>query len=101
VRIVFALDLLFIVAMTVLVIYGSTHLEVFTDHWNMRFHLIQVIGVIGAAGTLAVLYNAVHSWMNKRNRIWGKLQATILALACLGLLWFALAGHLLHFSSNY
>jgi CubicO group peptidase (beta-lactamase class C family) len=101
VRIVFALDLLFIVGMTVLVIYGSTHLEVFTDRWNTRFHIVQVIGVIGAVGTLAALYNAVHAWMNKRNRIWGKLQATILALACLGLLWFAWVSHLLHFSSNY
>ncbi|HJQ23479.1 MAG TPA: serine hydrolase domain-containing protein [Blastocatellia bacterium] len=100
-RVVFALDVFFVVAMTVLVIYGSTHLEVFTDRWNMRFHLIQVIGVIGAVGTLAVLYNAAHSWVNKRNRIWGKLQATILALACLGLLWFAFVSHLLHFSSNY
>jgi hypothetical protein len=55
VRIVFALDLLFIVGMTVLVIYGSTHLEVFTDRWNTRFHIVQVIGVIGAVGTLAVI----------------------------------------------
>lgn len=101
IRIAFALDLLFVVAMTVFVLYGSTHLEAFTDRWNMRLHLIQVIGVIGAVGTLAVLYNAVHSWMNKRNRIWGKLQATILALACLGLLWFTFVSHLLHFSSNY
>ncbi len=60
-----------------------------------------VIGVLGAIGTLIVFYNAIHSWMSKRNRIWGKLQATVFALACLGFLWLVFAGHLLYFSSNY
>jgi len=42
-----------------------------------------------------------QSWTSKRKRIWGKLQATIFVLACLGFLWFAFAGNLLRFSSNY
>lgn len=98
---VFALDLFFVAAMTGLVMYGLTHLEFLSDRGNTWFHLVQVIGVLGAVGTAVVLYYAIHSWMNKRNRIWGKLRATIFALACLGFLWFAFAGNLLHFSSNY
>ena len=101
VRSVFVLDLFFIVAMTGLVFYGITHLEVFSDRGNTWFHLIQVVGVLGAIGTLVVLYNAISSWTGKRRRIWAKLQATILALACLGFMWFAFAGNLLHFVSNY
>ncbi len=101
VRIVFALNLIFVLAMTILVLYGSTHLEVFSDQWNTRFHLIQVIGVLGGVGTLVVLYNAAWSWRNKQKRIWSKLQATLFVLACLGYLWFAFAGRLLHFTSNY
>ncbi len=98
---VFALDLIFIVAMIGLVIYGSSHLAVFSDRGNVWFHLIQVIGVLGALGTLVVLYNAIQSWRNREQRIWGKLQATLFVLACLGFLWFAFAGNLLHFTSSY
>lgn len=48
-----------------------------------------------------VLYNAIRSWMNREKRIWSKLQATLFVLMCFGFLWFALAGNLLHFSSNF
>ncbi len=101
VRLVFALDLIFIVAMIGLVIYGSSHLAVFSDRGDVWFHLVQVIGVLGAIGTLVVLYNAIQSWRNREQRIWGKLQATLFVLACLGFLWFAFAGNLLRFSSSY
>jgi CubicO group peptidase (beta-lactamase class C family) len=100
VRMVFLLDLIFTVGIVALVMYGLGHLWVFSDRGNKYFYLIQVIGVLGAAGTLLVLYNAIHSWAIKR-RIWAKLQATLLALACLGFLWFVFAGNLLRFSSKY
>jgi CubicO group peptidase (beta-lactamase class C family) len=99
--IVFALNLFFITALIGLVIYGTAHIEFLSDRGNTWFHLVQAIGVLGVIGTLVVFYNAIYAWMNKRNQIWGKLGATILALACLGFLWFTFAGHLLHFSSTY
>jgi hypothetical protein len=101
VRVVFALDLIFIAALLGLATYGLTHLEVFSDRGTLWFHLIQVIGVLGAVGTLIVLINAISTWAGKRWSIWMKLQATILLLACFGVLWFAFAGNLLHFSSTY
>jgi hypothetical protein len=101
VRLIFALDLLFIAALIGLLVYGESHLEVFSDRGNIWFHLIQVIGVLGAIGTLVVLYNTVMVWRNRERRIWGKLQATLFVMACLGLLWFAFAGGLLQFSSSY
>jgi CubicO group peptidase (beta-lactamase class C family) len=101
VRIVFVLDILFVVAMTALVLNGFKNLEIFSDRGNTWFHIIQAIGLIGAVGTLVVLYNAAKAWASKRKGIWYKLQATILVLACLGFIWFALAGNLLRFSSNY
>ncbi|HEX9422626.1 MAG TPA: serine hydrolase [Pyrinomonadaceae bacterium] len=101
VRIVFVLDLLFMAAMTGLVVYASTHIEFLSDRGNTWFHLAQVIGVLGAIGTLVVLYNAIQTWRNREKRIWGKLQATLFVPVCLGFLWFAFAGNLLHFSSNY
>src|SRR4029079_5464010 len=44
VRIVFALDLIFIVALFGFTMYGLTHLEVFSDRGGRWFHLIQVVG---------------------------------------------------------
>jgi CubicO group peptidase (beta-lactamase class C family) len=101
VRLVFLLQLIFIAALFGLTIYGLTHLEIFSDRGSKWFLLIQIVGVIGAVGTLAVLANAVLAWISKRTSIWGKLQATIMLLACLGVLWFAFAGNLLRFSSTY
>lgn len=101
VRVVFALNIIFIVALFALATYGLTHLEIFSDRGSTWFLLIQIVGVIGAVGALVVLANAVVTWMGKRRSIWIKLQATIMLLASLGLLWFAFAGNLLRFSSTY
>ena len=101
VRLVFAVDLVFIVAMIGLLLYGITHLEVFSDRGTVWFHIIQIIGVLGAIGTLVVLYNAIQAWWNREKRMWGKLQATLFVLAGAGFLWFTFAGNLLHFTSNY
>lgn len=101
VRIVFGLNLIFIVGLVALTTYGLTHLEVFSERGNIWFRIIQLVGLIGAIGTLAVLANAVVAWIGKRASIWGKLQATIMLLASLGVLWFAFAGNLLRFSSTY
>ena len=101
VRVVFALNVIFIAALIGLIMYGLTHLEVFSDRGTTWFKLAQTVGLIGAVGTVVVLLNAIAAWISKRRRIWGKLQATIMLLACLGVLWFALAGNLLRFSSTY
>lgn len=101
VRTAFLLDIIFIASLMGLVTYGLSHLEIFSDKGTVWFHLVQAIGVLGAIGTLAAIINAIIAWSGKRWSIWVKLQATILLLACLGLLWFSVAGNLLHFSSTY
>lgn len=101
VRLVFLLDLLFIASFFGLVTYGLTHLEIFSSQGTKWFYLVQAIGIVGALGTIVALLNALFSWTSKHRRIWGKLGATLMLLACLGLLWFSLAGNLLHFSSTY
>ena len=101
VRVVFALALVFLGSMVGLIVYATSHLDFLSDAGIKWFQLAQVIGVVATIGTLAVFFNAGHAWMSKRYRIWGKLQATIFALACLGFLWFVFAGHLLYFNSNF
>ena len=101
VRAVFALNLIFIAALFGLTIYGLEHLEIFSDRGTIWFRIIQIAGVIGAIGSVAVVINAVLAWLSRQRSIWIKLQATIMVLACFGVLWFAFAGNLLRFSSTY
>jgi CubicO group peptidase (beta-lactamase class C family) len=101
VRIVFALNLFFIVTLFGFLLFAFTHLELLSDSGNIWIWLIQSIGVLGVLGTIVVFYNAIHTWTSKRSQIWGKLQATMFALASLGVLWLVFAGHLLSFNSNY
>ena len=100
VRVVFALDLIFVVALFMLVTYGLTHLEILSSRGTIWFHLIQLLGIIAALGTVIVLLNALFTWVRKRG-FWIKLQATLMLLACLGLLWFEFAGNLLRITSHY
>ncbi len=101
VRIIFALNLIFVISFAVFVTYAFGHLEALSDAGNRWLWLIQFIGLIASISSLIVFYNAIHTWMSKNFRIWGKLQATIFALACLGVLWFIYAGNLLSFTSTF
>lgn len=99
-RIVFALNIIFIASLVGLMTYGLTHLEVFSDRATIWFWLIQGVGILASAGILIVFLNAVFAW--KRSKyFWVKIHATLMVLACLGVLWFAFAGNLLRFSSTY
>ncbi len=101
VRFVFAAALVFLLSMVGLLVYATSNLDFLSDSGVRWFQLAQVIGVIAAIGTLAVFFNFVYAWISSRYRIWGKLQATLFAIVCLGFLWFVFAGHLLYFNSNF
>lgn len=100
VRIVFALYLIFIAALIGLVTYGLSHLEIFSDRGTMWFYIVQILGIFAALGSLIVLANLVVTWMARRG-FWVKLQALVMFLACVGVLWFAFAGNLLRVTSHY
>jgi CubicO group peptidase (beta-lactamase class C family) len=101
VRLVFLLNLIFAIGLGVILGYGSSHLGFFSDRATFWFYLVQVIGVLGAIGTIVVLFNLLSSWRSNRTRIWNKLQAAVFVLACLGFLLFAFVGGLFKFTSNY
>lgn len=101
VRVVFALCIIFPVALIGFLTYATSHLELLSDKGNPFIWFIQTIGVVAALGSLLVFYNAVRVWFSRQFGIWSKIQATIFALACLGFLWFVFAAHLLNFNSNY
>jgi hypothetical protein len=101
VKIVLALNILFVAAIVGIVVYALSNIAAFNSGLDKWIYLAQLIGVLGAVGTVVVLYDAIKSWLGQGRSIWSKLHATILALACLGLLWFVFVGNLLHFTSKY
>ena len=101
IKIVVALDILFVAGILAIVAYGFSNIAAFNGRLDKWIYLAQFVGVLGAVGTLVVLYDAITSWLRQGRTIWYKLNATLLALACLGFLWFAFAAHLLHFTSKY
>ncbi|MFY9573580.1 MAG: hypothetical protein WAV20_19455 [Blastocatellia bacterium] len=64
-------------------------------------HVFQGLLIVGAFGTLAVLYDAVRCWRDPGRWWFSKLHAIAAALACLGVVWFALIWNLFEFSSRY
>ncbi|MEZ5347557.1 MAG: serine hydrolase domain-containing protein, partial [Pyrinomonadaceae bacterium] len=101
VRLIFLIDLLFLAALVYLAMSAMTNLDMLSDSGNIWFYMAQALGVIGALGTLVVIYNAIRTWMNKDRGIWMKLQATLFVLVCFGFLWIVFAGNLLSFTSTY
>lgn len=101
VRVVVALDILFVVGMLAIVLHGLSNITTFNDRLDKWIFLAQVVGLLGALGTLLVLYDAIQSSLSKGKRIWSKLYSTALAFGCLGFLWFLFAENLLRFTARY
>jgi hypothetical protein len=60
-----------------------------------------IVGVICTVGTILVWLNAVRSLQSPTRWIWTKLHDLILALACLGLIWFAFTWKLMNFNIHF
>lgn len=101
VRLSFLFNILFVGALLILVINLMSNLDLLSDSGNNWIRLMQVIGALGIIGIPVVVFHAVHAWMSKRYRIWGKIQATIFGLVSLGYLWFVYVGNLLSFTSQF
>jgi hypothetical protein len=101
VRIIFALNLIFVIAFGIFVTKAFSNLEMLSDSGNRTLQLIQIIGVLASLGSLVVFFNAFQSWRSKNFRIWGKLQSLIFVFATLGVLWLVYAANLLSFTSNF
>ena len=65
---------------------------------NLRVHLLQAVGITGAAGTLIALYDASRCWTDRERWWFSKVHAIITAFACLSFVGFALIWHLFDFS---
>jgi CubicO group peptidase (beta-lactamase class C family) len=64
-------------------------------------NIFGIIGVLCVLGMLLACLNAFQSWTAPGRWIWAKLHDTALALACVGLVWFAITWKLMNFNTNF
>ncbi|HKT49975.1 MAG TPA: hypothetical protein VJV96_06740, partial [Candidatus Angelobacter sp.] len=98
-RLVCALNVIFVLGL-VLAISGDDPGD-FSEKLDLRIHLLQIIGVLGAAGLILVLVGALRSWRDHNVWWWTKLWNAVVLLACIGYVWFVIYWNVLNFNLNY
>ncbi len=97
---VFALNLISVISIAGLLTYGLTNIDFLGEKGKPWFWAAQIVGILGAIGTVIILYNAVIVW-TRGTGWWRKVTSLIFVLACFGFLWFAYSGNLLMLRSTY
>jgi hypothetical protein len=100
-RVVCAVDLIFVAAFVAFVLLAEKSISMFTAKTDIWLHLLQLLGWLGALGTLVVLWNAIVSWRSQERGAWSKLGDALIAVAAVGYAWFAVYWNLLHWATNY
>src|SRR5262245_34138007 len=80
---------------------ASDSLAVLTSRNDLKFHLIQTLGLLGALGSVVVLLACFRSWSDPHEWFWAKVWNFLLVVACAAFIWFSLHWNLLNFSMNY
>jgi hypothetical protein len=60
-----------------------------------------ILGVLCVFGVVLAFVNALRSWSAPNRWIWTQLHDTVLALACLALVWFAVTWNLMNFNLHF
>jgi CubicO group peptidase (beta-lactamase class C family) len=99
IRLVCALDLIFI-ALLAMTLTGGNPGD-FSEKLDLRLHMVQVLGVLGALGTILVVIACLRSWRDRNLWWFAKFWNLTVLLACAGFVWFVLYWDLLDFNLNY
>ncbi len=101
VKLVCALDLVFLLGFGAIVVMALQDLSIFGPGLDPWLRLLQALGWIGVCGTVLMLYSAYAAWRPPLARWWLRLYHLALALAGVGFAWFVFSFNLLSFSLAY
>ncbi|NOT42795.1 MAG: beta-lactamase family protein [Alphaproteobacteria bacterium] len=59
------------------------------DSADPTLRILQLIGYGGVLGSFFAVVNAIQAWANPMRGFWGRLKESVVALACLALIWIA------------
>ncbi len=99
VRVVCAADIVFCILF--LLTLSNDSLNTFSSHNDVKFHLIQTLGILGAIGTVVVLLASLRSWRDTHVWFWTKVWNFLLVVACIAFVWFCFHWNLINFNLNY
>lgn len=99
VRVVCAINIAFLVLFYISI--SSDSLATFSSGNDLRLHLVQTLGLVGALGGIVVLLACYRSWRDGHVWFWAKVWNFLLLLACIAFMWFSLHWNLLNFNLNY
>ena len=99
-RIACALDLLFLVLLLVVApdIEEPGDLNHDFDNW---MYVVQAVGVLGALGTAAVVYNMLRAWRDEGRWWFARVHETAVLVACAGFIWFCWNWKLFAFNARF
>lgn len=99
-RAVCAINLAFVVLFLAVVSVPDTAvlLSGKLDRW---LRLLQVLGFIGALGSLPAIYAALGLWRQRDLWFWGRVFDMLVMLAAVGYTWFIVHWNVINFSMNY
>jgi len=100
-RWVCALNLVFLAGFAAWLMSAEDNIGLLSSHFDLKLHLLQVIGVLGLIGALVEINYCVRSWSEGTLWFWTKVWNTLLMLACVGYAFFLLNWHMLNFRLNY
>lgn len=93
--------LVFLLAFSLLIITGFENVNVLSSKNDIWFRILNVVALLGAAGSVIAVWNAYRTWKNRERGRWGKITETAIALACIGYVWILITGNLLFFNLTY
>ena len=100
VRLTCLLDLVFLALFVGFFAMAEKDIGILSPRFNPLLRTIQIVGWLGLLGTLAALYAAWQSW--KERHWWlSRLGDTLIAVSCLGFVWFVFVWNMLHWSLRY
>ena len=101
VRLVCLVFLIYFGAFALFLSTGFKDIGLLSPHYNPLLRAIQLVGWVAVLGTLIVIVNALRVWKHKDRWLWSRIGETLIALACVGAVWFIFTWNLLHWSLKY
>jgi CubicO group peptidase (beta-lactamase class C family) len=99
IRLVCALNLIFVLGM--LLALSSDDPTGLNERADLKIHLLQAVGVLGAAGIVLVFIATVRSWRDRTMWWWSKFWNFMVLAACAAFVWISVYWNLLDFNLNY
>jgi CubicO group peptidase (beta-lactamase class C family) len=100
IRLVCAIDIAFFLGL-LLAVLSADDLVLLSGKLDPVFVLIEIIGLIGAIGTLLVIYAVLRVWRDQSLWRWTRALNLLILLACLGFTWFLIHWNLINFNLKY